>query len=84
MPRDKELPHPADVLILRDWVMAGCPAASRDHNAKACAATLLDVLKALPKLDPLYRYGSRENEKAMSDAAIIERCARVDPEDGNG
>lgn len=77
MSSNKDLPHPADVLTLRDWVYAGCPVSSRDHDARGCVKTLVAVLQALPRLDPLYCYGSRENEKAMSEAAIAERIPWV-------
>ena len=59
------LPHPDAVVAALDWLRAGCPAVSRDHDAKAAVKTLLRVVNMLPKLAPVYSYSSPEWREAM-------------------
>ena len=58
-------PHPRHVLDARDWLLAGAPAAAKDHDAPASVKTLLVILDVLPKLDARYNFGTDEWREAM-------------------
>lgn len=60
-------PHPSDVVEARCWLLAGAPAASREHKAPEAVRTLLAVLDALPSLDSRYAFGSEEWKAAMAE-----------------
>ena len=58
-------PHPEAVVAALDWLRAGCPVVSQDHDAKAAVKTLLAVCEVLPRLAPVYRFGSPEWRESM-------------------
>ena len=56
-----DLPSAPDVVMARGWLMAGCPAVSREHDAKKAVRVLWRLLEALPSHLPIYCWGTREN-----------------------
>ena len=61
------MPTHAAILLARDWLFAGCPAASRNHDAKGAARILLDLVEALPQHFPEYAWGSPEWKAALEN-----------------
>lgn len=51
-------PTPRELLQAREWLRAGCPAASKKHDAAQCAIILYDLLEWLPTVRPEYAYGT--------------------------
>lgn len=61
------LPHPARVLDARDWLKAGCPHNWNGSNTSDLIKTILSIIKVLPTMFKLYRYGSDEWKEAMEE-----------------
>lgn len=55
-----ELPSVYELLYARSWVLAGCPAAAKDHDAPEAARVLMKLFNALPGHLPVYCYGTPE------------------------
>lgn len=61
----KTLPPPDELLEARDWLLAGAPAASKNHDAKQSVKILLTLINALPAYIELYKFGTPAWREAM-------------------
>lgn len=59
-------PHPGDVVLARDWLRAGAPVVSKEHDGPKAVKTLMAVLELLPSLDARYAWGTDEWKAAMT------------------
>ena len=60
------LPSTQALIDARSWLMAGAPAASRDHDAKEAVRTLFTICEALPEYFEQYCYGTEAYRKEMT------------------
>lgn len=67
-----KLPHPDDIVDVRDWLRAGAPSAHKDYNAPNMVSILKDLIYALPTLNKRYSYGSDEWREAIKEPSKFE------------
>jgi hypothetical protein len=60
------LPSTRELIDARSWLMAGAPAASKDHDAKAAVRVLFTICEALPEYFEQYCYGTEAYRKEMT------------------
>lgn len=59
-------PHPLDVIKAKAWLKAGAPGVMAEwERPRISVVVLLRLIDALPKILPLYKYGTPTNRVAI-------------------